>query len=179
MDSVLKTVQLLPATVSAIQAPERAPFPTQTVEAVELAKRDASMDMPFLLRFTPSLVVTSDAGAGVGYTSMRIRGSDQTHINVTINGVALNDAESHQVYWVDLPDLASSVDNLTIQRGVGSSSNGAGAFGATVAIQTMEFNEEAGGRVVLSGGSFGTLRSMAQWSTGEIGSGFYLSLIHI
>ena len=173
-DSVLKTVQLLPATVSAIQAPERAPFPTQTVEAVELAKRDASMDMPFLLRFTPSLVVTSDAGAGVGYTSMRIRGSDQTHINVTINGVALNDAESHQVYWVDLPDLASSVDNLTIQRGVGSSSNGAGAFGATVAIQTMEFNEKAGGRVVLSGGSFGTLRSMAQWSTGEIGTGFYM-----
>ncbi len=174
VDSVLKTVQLLPATVSAIQAPERAPFPTQTVEAVELTKRDASMDMPFLLRFTPSLVVTSDAGAGVGYTSMRIRGSDQTRINVTINGVALNDAESHQVYWVDLPDLASSVDNLTIQRGVGSSSNGAGAFGATVAIQTMEFNEEAGGRVVLSGGSFGTLRSMAQWSTGEIGSGFYM-----
>ena len=173
-DSVLKTVQLLPATVSAIQAPERAPFPTQTVEAVELAKRDAAMDLPFLLRFTPSLVVTSDAGAGVGYTSMRIRGSDQTHINVTINGVALNDAESHQVYWVDLPDLASSVDNLTIQRGVGSSSNGAGAFGATVAIQTMEFNEQAGGRVVLSGGSFGTLRSMAQWSTGEIGTGFYM-----
>lgn len=174
VDSILKTVQLLPATVSAIQAPERAPFPTQTVDAVELSKRDASMDMPFLLRFTPSLVVTSDAGAGVGYTSMRIRGSDQTHINVTINGVALNDAESHQVYWVDLPDLASSVDNLTIQRGVGSSSNGAGAFGATVAIQTMEFNEQAGGKVVLSGGSFGTMRSMAQWSTGEIGTGFYM-----
>lgn len=174
VDSILKTVQLLPATVSAIQAPERSPFPTQTVDAVELAKRDASMDMPFLLRFTPSLVVTSDAGAGIGYTSMRIRGSDQTRINVTINGVALNDAESHQVYWVDLPDLASSVDNLTIQRGVGSSSNGAGAFGATVAIQTMEFNKEAGGRVVLSGGSFGTLRSMAQWSTGEIGSGLYM-----
>jgi len=174
VDSILKTVQLLPATVSAIQAPERAPFPTQSFEAAELAKRDASMDMPFLLRFTPSLVVTSDAGAGVGYTSMRIRGSDQTHINVTINGVALNDAESHQVYWVDLPDLASSVDNLTIQRGVGSSSNGAGAFGANVAIQTMAFNAEAGGRVVLSGGSFGTLRSMAQWSTGQIGSGFYV-----
>jgi iron complex outermembrane receptor protein len=173
-DSILKTVQLLPATVSAIQAPERSPFPTQAVEALELAKRDASMDMPLLLRFTPSLVVTSDAGAGIGYTSMRIRGSDQTHINVTINGVALNDAESHQVYWVDLPDLASSVDNLNIQRGVGSSSNGAGAFGATVAIQTMEFNEKAGGRVLLSGGSFGTLRSMAQWSTGEIGSGFFM-----
>ena len=170
----MQSVQLLPATVAAIQAPERAPFPTQTVEAVELAKRDASMDMPFLLRFTPSLVVTSDAGAGIGYTSMRIRGSDQTHINVTINGVALNDAESHQVYWVDLPDLASSVDNLTIQRGVGSSSNGAGAFGATVAVQTMEFNEQPGGRLVLSGGSFGTLRSMAQWSTGRMGSGFYM-----
>lgn len=173
-DSLFQMVELLPATVAAIQTPERAPYPTHHLDAVALAKRDGAMDMPFLLRFTPSLVVTSDAGAGVGYTSMRIRGSDQTHINVTLNGVALNDAESHQVYWVDLPDLSSSVDGLTIQRGVGSASNGPGAFGATVAMETMQFGRKAGGRLVLGGGSFATLRSMVQWSTGEIGSGVFV-----
>ena len=173
-DSILRMVELLPATVSAIQNPDRAPYAKQRIDAVELAKRDASMDLPFLLRFTPSLIVTSDAGAGVGYTSMRIRGSDQTHINVTINGVTLNDAESHQVYWVDLPDLASSIDELEIQRGVGSSSNGPGAFGATVSLNTMNFDAKAGGKMVLSGGSFGTLRSMVKWSTGELGSGFFI-----
>ena len=148
-DSILRMVELLPATVSAIQSPDRAPYATQKIDANELAKRDASMDLPFLLRFTPSLVVTSDAGAGVGYTSMRIRGSDQTHINVTINGVTLNDAESHQVYWVDLPDLSSSIDALEIQRGVGSSSNGPGAFGATVSLNTMNFDAKSGGKMVL------------------------------
>ena len=159
-------VELLPATVSSIQSPDRAPYATQKMNGSELAKRDGSMDLPFLLRFTPSLVVTSDAGAGVGYTSMRIRGSDQSHINVTINGVALNDAESHQVYWVDLPDLASSVDNLTIQRGVGSSSNGAGAFGATVAIQTMEFKEAFATcrtRVDFAQNCMGRMLSRHQW----------------
>ena len=173
-DSILRMVELLPATVSAIQSPDRAPYATQKIDANELAKRDASMDLPFLLRFTPSLVVTSDAGAGVGYTSMRIRGSDQTHINVTINGVTLNDAESHQVYWVDLPDLSSSIDALEIQRGVGSSSNGPGAFGATVSLNTMNFDAKAGGKMVLGGGSFGTFRSMVKWSTGELGSGFFI-----
>jgi iron complex outermembrane recepter protein len=173
-DSILRMVELLPATVSSIQSPDRAPYATQKMDASELAKRDGSMDLPFLLRFTPSLVVTSDAGAGVGYTSMRIRGSDQSHINVTINGVTLNDAESHQVYWVDLPDLSSSIDELEIQRGVGSSSNGPGAFGATVSLNTMNFDTEPGGRMVLGGGSFGTFRSMLKWSTGQLGSGFFI-----
>ena len=173
-DSILRMVELLPATVSAIQSPDRAPYATQKMDASELAKRDGSMDLPFLLRFTPSLVVTSDAGAGVGYTSMRIRGSDQSHINVTINGVTLNDAESHQVYWVDLPDLSSSIDELEIQRGVGSSSNGPGAFGATVSLNTMNFDVQPGGKMLLGGGSFGTLRSMVKWSSGQLGSGFFI-----
>jgi iron complex outermembrane receptor protein len=173
-DSTLRMVELLPATVSSIQSPDRAPYATQKMNGSELAKRDGSMDLPFLLRFTPSLVVTSDAGAGVGYTSMRIRGSDQSHINVTINGVTLNDAESHQVYWVDLPDLSSSIDELEIQRGVGSSSNGPGAFGATVSLNTMNFDTEPGGKMLLGGGSFGTLRSMLKWSTGQLGSGFFI-----
>lgn len=173
VDSLWKSVELLPATVAAVQMPERIPYPSLQITAAELAKRDASMDLPYLLRFTPSLVVTSDAGTGIGYTSMRVRGSDQTHINVTLNGVALNDAESHQVYWVDLPDLSSSVDNLSIQRGVGSSSNGPGAFAASVAINTLKFDAEPRGKLVLGGGAFHTQRAMVSWSTGQMGSGLF------
>ncbi|MDA0304035.1 MAG: TonB-dependent receptor [Bacteroidetes bacterium] len=174
MDSVLKTVQLLPASVTAAQFPDRAPFATQQITSEMLEQRDGSLDLPFLLRYTPSLVVTSDAGAGIGYTSLRIRGSDQSHINVTINGIPLNDAESHQVYWVDLPDLSSSVDGLQVQRGVGSSSNGPGAFGATIALNTLSFDREPQGKMVLSAGSFGSARSMVKWSSGRVGDGFYI-----
>ncbi|MGB1075424.1 MAG: TonB-dependent receptor [Flavobacteriales bacterium] len=169
VDPLLGSVLLEPAAVSAVTAGGRSPFAHQNFTSDELQKRDAAVDMPFLLRLTPSLVVTSDAGAGVGYTSMRIRGSDQTRINVTINGIPLNDAESHQVYWVDLPDLGSSVDGLQIQRGVGTSTNGPGAFGATVAVNTLTFEDEPGGRAVLGVGSFGTLRSSVSWSSGEVG----------
>ena len=98
--------------------------------------------MPFLLSLTPSLVETSEAGNGIGYTSLRIRGTDANRINVTIDGIPLNDPESQQVFWVDLPDLASSVDNIQVQRGAGTSSNGAGAFGATVSIQTKNPENE-------------------------------------
>ena len=173
LDSIWRSVELLPATVAAVHMPDRAPYPALRISAAELSKRDASMDLPYLLRFTPSLVVTSDAGTGIGYTSMRVRGSDQTHINVTLNGVALNDAESHQVYWVDLPDLASSVDELSIQRGVGSSTNGPGAFAASVAINTMKFDSKPGGKIALGGGAFGTQRAMVSWSTGQLGTGFF------
>jgi len=174
LDSTLMTVQLLPASVSTTHFSERAPFASLRITAAMLEERDGSLDLPFLLRYTPSVVVTSDAGAGVGYTSMRIRGSDQTHINVTINGITLNDAESHQVYWVDLPDLSSSVDGLQVQRGVGSSANGPGAFGATVALNTLSFDHKPKGRMVLGAGSFGSARSMVKWSSGRVGDGFYI-----
>ncbi|MBL0065394.1 MAG: TonB-dependent receptor plug domain-containing protein [Bacteroidetes bacterium] len=95
---------------------------------------------------TPSLVVTSDAGNGVGYTGLRIRGSDASRINVTLNGIPVNDPESHQVYWVDLPDLASSAENIQVQRGVGTSTNGAGAFGGSVNIQSSAFQSKAFGQ---------------------------------
>jgi iron complex outermembrane receptor protein len=149
-DTIVKTIQLLPASVTASQFPDRTPFATQQFTPEMLSQRDGSLDLPFLLRYTPSLVVTSDAGAGIGYTSLRIRGSDQTHINVTINGIPLNDAESHQVYWVDLPDLSSSIDGLQVQRGVGSSANGPGAFGATIALNTLSFDSEPSGKMVRS-----------------------------
>lgn len=174
MDSLLKTVELLPASIIASQMPDRAFFASSDISLEELEKRDGSMDLPFLLRYTPSLVVTSDAGAGTGYTSLRIRGSEQSHINVTINGITLNDAESHQVYWVDLPDVASSIDGLQVQRGIGTAANGPGAFGATVALNTLSFDQEPSARLVLGSGSFGSQRAMVKWSSGLIGQGFYL-----
>ena len=128
--------------VSASRIGEKTPLTYSEVTSKELKKSNQGADLPFLLQNTPSVIVTSDAGAGVGYTSMRVRGSDLTRINVTLNGVPINDAESNLVYFVDLPDLASSVDNIQIQRGVGNSSNGAAAFGASINIKTDEQTTE-------------------------------------
>lgn len=172
-EPIWRTVNLPQASVATVLTDERAPFTRTEVTADELQKRDAAQDLPFLLRYTPSLVVTSDAGAGVGYTGMRIRGSDATRINVTINGVPLNDAESHQVYWVNLPDLGSSAEGVQIQRGVGTSTNGPGAFGATVAVNTLSASEEPMGRMAFSAGSFGTRRATLQWASGVGERGFF------
>ena len=144
------------------------------LESWALRALDAGVDLPYLLRFTPSLVVTSDAGTGIGYTGMRIRGSDGTRINVTLNGVPINDAESHQVYWVNMPDVAGSVDGLQIQRCAGTSTNGPGAFGATVAMSTLAMSAQPSARAVLGGGAFGTLRTTLQWSSGQLGDGWAL-----
>ncbi|MEJ7684319.1 MAG: TonB-dependent receptor plug domain-containing protein [Segetibacter sp.] len=118
-------------------------MPKQILPDKELAKNNIGQDLPFLLNQTPSVVINSDAGNGIGYTGIRIRGSDATRINVTINGIPYNDAESQGSYFVDLPDIASSVNSIQIQRGVGTSSNGAGAFGASLNLSTNEFNENA------------------------------------
>ena len=118
------------------------PVTLTEVSKEELEKRNLGQDLPILLKYTPSVVSTSDAGAGVGYTGMRVRGSDATRTNVTLNGIPLNDAESQGVFWVNMPDFTSSVQNITIQRGVGTSVNGAGAFGASVNIDTKGINEE-------------------------------------
>ena len=124
--------------VSASRVGQKTPLTYSEINSNELKKSNQGTDLPYLLQNTPSLIVTSDAGAGVGYTGMRVRGSDLTRINVTLNGVPINDAESNLVYFVDLPDIASSVDNIQIQRGVGNSSNGAAAFGASINIKTDE-----------------------------------------
>lgn len=118
--------------VSATRASETTPTTFSTVTKEDIAKNNLGQDIPFLLNNTPSVVTNSDAGAGIGYTGLRIRGSDQTRINVTVNGIPLNDAESHGVFWVNMPDFASSVDNIQIQRGVGTSTNGAATFGASI-----------------------------------------------
>ena len=140
----------------------------------ELKARNFGQDMPTLLEFTPSVVTTSDAGAGIGYSGIRIRGVDASRINVTINGIPVNDPESHDVYWVNMPDLVGSVENIQIQRGVGSSTNGAAAFGASLNIKTSDIRSKAYARTDLSAGSFGTLKGTLQAGTGLLNGKFSL-----
>lgn len=158
--------------VEATRASDITPMAVTNVSKQELAKQNLGQDLPFLLQFTPSVVVTSDAGAGVGYTGIRIRGSDATRINVTMNGIPVNDAESHGVFWVNMPDFASSVDNIQIQRGVGTSTNGAAAFGASLNIQTNQLIDTAYANLGLSVGSFNTWRQNATFGTGLLKSGW-------
>ena len=124
-------------------------------------------DLPFMLNQVPSVTITSDAGNGVGYTGIRVRGSDATRINVTLNGIPYNDAESQGTYFVDLPDFTSSVNSIQVQRGVGTSTNGAGAFGATINMSTNEFHEQAYAESNNSFGSFNTWKNNI-----KVGSGF-------
>ncbi|AGA77275.1 TonB-dependent receptor [Echinicola vietnamensis] len=152
--------------VSATRASETTPTTFSTVTKEDIAKNNLGQDIPFLLNNTPSVVTNSDAGAGIGYTGLRIRGSDQTRINVTVNGIPLNDAESHGVFWVNMPDFASSVDNIQIQRGVGTSTNGAATFGASMNIQTDTKKEEAYGEVATSFGSFNSQKYTVQAGSG-------------
>lgn len=152
--------------VSATRARETTPTTFQTITKEELAKNNLGQDLPFLLNYTPSMITHSDAGAGIGYTGMRIRGTDQTRINVTVNGIPINDAESHGVFWVNLPDFASSVDNMQIQRGVGTSTNGAATFGASINIQTDTRRDEAYAETENSFGSFNSRKH-----TIRVGSG--------
>lgn len=138
----------------------------------KIRENNLGLDMPYVLNMTPSVVVTSDAGAGVGYTGIRIRGSDNSRINVTINGMPLNDAESQGTYWVDLPDFASSADNIQIQRGIGTSTNGAGAFGASINVNTNQLKVKPYGESHNSFGSFNTLRNTLAFGTGLINGHF-------
>jgi iron complex outermembrane receptor protein len=142
------------------------------LDKAEIEKNNTGQDIPFLLNLTPSVVSTSDAGTGIGYTGLRIRGSDATRLNVTINGIPVNDAESHQVYWVDLPDLASSVQDIHVQRGIGNSTNGAGAFGGSINIQTGKLRQDAFGEISSSAGSFNTFKNTISLGSGIISDVF-------
>ncbi len=154
--------------ITATRAPEKSPTTFKNVSKKEIRDVNLGQDLPFLIETTPSTVVTSDAGAGIGYTSIRIRGTDMTRINVTINGIPLNDPESHGVFWVDMPDFASSIDNIQIQRGVGTSTNGAAAFGASINIQTLKLNPEPYAEINSSAGSFNTFKNNFTFGTGLI-----------
>ena len=123
---------LPPLEVLATRVAENSPFAKTNLTKASIEQQNIGQDIPFLLQNTPSVIVHSDAGMGIGYTGIRIRGTDATRINVTLNGIPYNDAESMATYFVDLPDFGSSINSVQIQRGVGSSTNGAGAFGATI-----------------------------------------------
>ena len=160
--------------VSATRAGEHTPLTWSAVTKAEIAKTNIARDIPYILNYTPSLVVSSDAGTGVGYTNINIRGTDVKRINVTIDGIPVNDAESHGVWWVDLPDLASSTDNIQVQRGVGTSTNGAGAFGATINFQSTALNREPYAEINSSYGSFNTSKNTLSFGTGLLNNKFTL-----
>ena len=154
--------------VSATRASDKEPLTYKNISKKEIKEINLGQDLPYIIESTPSTVVTSDAGAGIGYTGIRIRGTDITRINVTVNGIPINDSESHGVFWVNMPDFASSVDNIQIQRGVGSSTNGAAAFGASINIQTLKLNRKAYAEINSSAGSFNTFKNSLSFGTGLI-----------
>lgn len=173
-DSV-KTNALEEVLISSIRATSKTPVSFTNVSKEELAPRNLGQDIPILLNYLPSVVTTSDAGNGVGYTGIRVRGSDATRVNVTINGIPYNDSESHGTYWVNMPDFASSVESLQLQRGVGTSTNGAAAFGASLNLLTDSFSKNASAEVSASAGSFGTLKNTVKFSTGLMNDVFEIA----
>ncbi len=154
--------------VSAVRANTDIPVTFSNLSKKEIAKRNLGQDIPVLLNYMPSVVSSSDAGAGIGYTYMNVRGSNSERINVTLNGIPFNDAESHGSFWVNLGDFASSTENLQLQRGVGTSTNGSGAFGASLNILTDAVSEEAYGQISNSFGSFNTRKHTVKFSTGKL-----------
>ena len=170
--NALDTTALQNVIVSSNRIDHRSAMAYSELNKQKISEQNLGQDLPYLLNQQPSVVTTSDAGTGVGYTGIRIRGSDATRVNVTINGVPVNDAESQGAYWVDLPDIASSIDNIQLQRGVGTSTNGAGAFGGSLNIQTTKLNPKAYGEYNVSYGSFHTLKNTVNAGSGLIDEKF-------
>ena len=160
------TLYLQPIEVNSIRASDRDPFSKVNLNKKVIENNNLGQDLPFLLNQTPSVVVNSDAGNGIGYTGIRIRGTDGTRINVTLNGIPYNDAESQGTFFVNLPDFSSSVNSIQIQRGVGTSSNGTGAFGASVNLSTNEVNDSSYAELNNSIGSYNTLKNTIKFGTG-------------
>ena len=170
-----KTIPLDEVLVSAVRVTAQTPVTFSNINKKELAKRNLGQDIPILMNFLPSVVTTTDAGNGVGYTGIRVRGSDATRVNVTLNGIPYNDSESHGSYWVNMPDFASSVESLQLQRGVGTSTNGAGAFGASLNMLTDNFAKESNGEISNSAGSFNTRKHTIKFSTGLMNNQFEIA----
>jgi iron complex outermembrane receptor protein len=178
-DTVYITIRLLQLSrnieeivITPTRASNQTPTTFSMVTKEQLAKINFGQDLPVLLETTPSAVSTSDAGAGVGYTGLRIRGVDPTRTNVTINGIPINDSESHGVFWVNMPDIVSSVEDIQIQRGVGTSANGAAAFGASINIVTDQVSKNPYTTIDQSVGSFRTAKSTLKIGTGQLKNGF-------
>lgn len=166
-DSIQKpTVALEEVTVAAIRVDSDAPVTFSNLSKKELSRRNLGQDIPILMNYLPGVVTTSDAGAGIGYTGIRVRGSDATRVNVTLNGIPLNDSESHGVWWVNMPDFVSSTESLQLQRGVGTSTNGSGAFGASLNLLTDAVSKDPAALLSSSVGSFDTFKSTLKFTTG-------------
>jgi len=160
------SVSINEVTVTSLRATDRSAVAFSNVNSDEIAQRNLGQDIPYLLALTPSFVTTSDAGTGVGYTGFRIRGTDANRINMTVNGVPLNDAESHGVFFVNMPDFASSLSSVQVQRGVGTSTNGAAAFGASINMQTENLNTKPYAEISSTYGSFNTNKNSLKAGTG-------------
>ena len=152
--------------VSSVRVKDNIPIAFNNVSKEEISKRNLGQDIPILLNFLPNVVTTSDAGAGIGYTGIRIRGVNSQSTNVTINGIPYNDAESLGTFWVDLPDFSSSVENLQVQRGIGTSVNGSSAFGASINILTDKISQNPYFESANTIGSFNTVKNNFRFSTG-------------
>ncbi|MBS1592708.1 MAG: TonB-dependent receptor plug domain-containing protein [Bacteroidetes bacterium] len=170
----LKNVTTQEVTITGTRAGANDPTTFQNISAKDIQKNNLGQDLPYMLDLTPSLVTTSDAGTGVGYTGMRIRGTDATRINVTVNGVPMNEPDDQSVYWVDMPDIATSTESIQIQRGVGTSTNGSGAFGASVNMKTDAISLKPFGDVTASFGSFNTRKFSAKGGSGLIKNIFFV-----
>lgn len=164
-----KVVRLQNVEVTATRATKSTPVAFTNVSKQQIAELNHGKDIPFLVSSTPSVLTTSDAGAGVGYSAMRVRGTDATRINVTANDIPMNDAESHSIFWVNTPDFASSLEDIQIQRGVGTSTNGAGAFGASVNMRTQRFSMNPYAEMSGTYGSFNTNKETFKVGSGLIG----------
>ena len=163
---------LQPVEVSSVKAQEKNPFAKTNISKEEIKKLNIGQDLPFILNNTPSVVVNSDAGTGIGYTGIRIRGTDATRINVTLNGIPYNDAESLGTYFVDIPDIASSAGSIQVQRGVGTSANGAGSFGGSINVSTNELNKEKHLELNSTAGSYESFKNTLLFNSGIMGKHF-------
>lgn len=176
VDSIkTKAISLDEVLVSAVRVTAQSPVTFSNLRKEEFQTRNLGQDIPIMMNYLPSVVTTSDAGAGVGYTGIRVRGSDATRVNVTINGIPYNDAESHGTFWVNMPDFASSTESLQLQRGVGTSTNGAGAFGASLNILTDSYVKDSSGEISNSFGSFNTRKHTVKFSTGLMNDKFEIA----
>ena len=179
-EKVIDTIQgrkqdLNEVVVQSIRVKYSSPISHSNISKAELSLRNLGQDLPILLNFLPSIITTSDAGNGVGYTGIRIRGVSPQSTNITINGIPFNDPESHGTYWVNLPDFTSSIESLQVQRGVGTSTNGSGAFGASVNILTDAVSQNAYTEISNSVGSYNTFKHTVKFSTGKINDAFEIS----
>ena len=171
----LDVFELEEVRVSTIRAKATDPVTQTNISKDYISSRNLGQDIPVLLNYLPGVVTTSDAGTGIGYTGIRVRGSDASRVNVTLNGIPFNDSESQSTYWVNLPDFASSIENIQLQRGVGTSTNGSGAFGASLNILTDIMQDKASASLSSSIGTYNTFKNTLKFSTGLLNNHIEIS----